>query len=63
VGASTASVHYRVIVTRRPKYACRSCSNGVVKAPAPARLIAGGMPTAEAEEAFYANLNSLDMVA
>ena len=36
---------FRVIVTRRPKYACRSCSNGVVQAPAPARLISGGMPT------------------
>ena len=36
---------FQVIVTRRPKYACRSCSNGVVQAPAPARLIAGGMPT------------------
>ena len=36
---------FRVIITRRPKYACRSCSNGVVQAPAPARLIAGGMPT------------------
>jgi transposase len=32
-------------VTRRPKYACRSCSNGVVQAPAPALLIRGGMPT------------------
>ncbi|KIN70356.1 putative transposase [Sulfitobacter donghicola DSW-25 = KCTC 12864 = JCM 14565] len=36
---------FRVIVTRRPKYACRSCTNGVVQAPAPARLIPGGMPT------------------
>ena len=36
---------FRVIVTRRPKYACRDCSNGVVQAPAPARLISGGMPT------------------
>lgn len=36
---------FRVIVTRRPKYACRSCSNGVVQASAPARLIPGGMPT------------------
>jgi transposase len=35
---------FRVIVTRRPKYACRSCTNGVVQAPAPARLIPGGMP-------------------
>jgi len=34
-----------VIVTRRPKYACRSCTNGVVQAPAPTRLIPGGMPT------------------
>lgn len=24
----------RVIVTRRPKYACRSCTDGVVQAPA-----------------------------
>src|SRR5690606_38527149 len=36
---------FRVIVTRRPKYACRSCTDGVVQAPAPARLIPGGMPT------------------
>jgi transposase len=36
---------YRVIVTRRPKYACRSCQEGVVQAAAPARLIAGGLPT------------------
>jgi transposase len=35
----------RVIVTRRPKYACRSCTDGVVQAPAPARLIACGLPT------------------
>jgi len=36
---------FRVIVTRRPKYACRSCEDGIVQAPAPASLIAGGMPT------------------
>lgn len=36
---------FRVIVTRRPKYACRSCTNGVVQAPAPARLIPGGLPS------------------
>jgi len=36
---------YRVIVTRRPKYACRNCQEGVVQAAAPARLIAGGLPT------------------
>ena len=35
----------RVLVTRRPKYACRGCEEGVVQAPAPARLIEGGLPT------------------
>jgi len=35
----------RVIVTRRPKYACRKCTDGVIQAPAPNRLIAGGLPT------------------
>jgi len=34
-----------VLVTRRPKYACRACSNGIVQAPAPERLIKGGLPT------------------
>jgi transposase len=34
-----------VIVTRRPKYACRTCQGAVVQAPAPARLIEGGLPT------------------
>ena len=36
---------YQVIVTRRPKYACRTCQAAVVQAPAPARLIEGGLPT------------------
>jgi transposase len=36
---------FRVLVTIRPKYACRQCEDGVVQAPAPARLIEGGMPT------------------
>jgi transposase len=35
----------RVIVTRRPKYACRACTDGVTQAPAPVRLIEGGLPT------------------
>lgn len=35
----------RVLVVRRPKYACRTCEEGVVQAPAPARLIEGGLPT------------------
>jgi transposase len=38
-------VQFRVLVTRRPKYACRACEEGVVQAPAPARLIEGGLPT------------------
>lgn len=37
--------HYQVVVTRRPKYACRGCTDGVLQAPAPARLIEGGLPT------------------
>ena len=35
---------FRVLVIRRPKYACRACEDGVVQAPAPARLIEGGLP-------------------
>jgi transposase len=36
---------FRVLVVRRPKYACRACVDVVVKSPAPARLIEGGLPT------------------
>lgn len=36
---------FRVIVTRRPKYACRTCEEVVVQAPVPARLVEGGIPT------------------
>ena len=36
---------FRVLVTRRPKYACRACTEGVVQAPAPPRLVEGGLPT------------------
>jgi len=35
----------RVIVTVRPKYACRACTDGVTQAPAPVALIEGGLPT------------------
>src|SRR5690606_14307038 len=38
---------FRVLVVRRPKYACRACEEVVVQAPAPARLIEGGIPTEE----------------
>jgi transposase len=36
---------YRVIITRRPRFACRACAGSVVQAPAPERLIKGGLPT------------------
>ncbi len=35
----------RVIVTVRPKYACRTCTDGVIQALAPSHLIIGGLPT------------------
>jgi transposase len=37
---------YLVIVTRRPKYACRSCLAVVLQAPASPRQIEGGLPSA-----------------
>lgn len=36
---------FRVIETIRPRYACRTCQEGVHQAPAPAHLIEGAMPT------------------
>jgi len=36
---------FRVIVTRRPRYACTACREGVMQAPAPAHLIEAGIPT------------------
>jgi transposase len=36
---------FRVLVTHRPKYACRACEGAVVVAPAPERLIKSGLPT------------------
>lgn len=35
----------RVLVTRRPRYGCRSCDGAIVQAPAPARIVEGGIPT------------------
>ena len=48
---------YRVIVTHRPKYACRSCEGAIVQAPAPERLIKNGMPTDE----LWEKLNQSDL--
>jgi transposase len=45
VSGWTSSRRSSGLVTRRPKYACRTCEDGVVQAPAPARLIEGGLPT------------------
>jgi transposase len=36
---------FSVIVTRRPKYACRVCENGIIQVKAPASLIPSGMAT------------------
>ena len=36
---------FRVLVTRRPRYGCRSCESAVVQAPAPAGIVEGGIPT------------------
>ena len=36
---------FRVLVTRRPRYGCRSCEAAVMQAPAPARIVEGGIPT------------------
>lgn len=50
IGEDTSSrldvipAQYRVLVTRRPKLACRTCES-VVQASAPERLVAGGLPT------------------
>ena len=38
-------VQYRVIVTRRPKFACRACEGTIVQEAAPPRLIEAGLPT------------------
>ena len=35
---------FRMLVTRRPRYGCRSCESAVVQAPVPARIVEGGIP-------------------
>jgi transposase len=37
--------HFKVRVIRRPRYGCRACESAVVQAPAPPRLVDGGLPT------------------
>jgi transposase len=41
----TIPVPYRVVVTVRPKMACRTCSDGVFQAPAAKHIVPGGLPT------------------
>jgi transposase len=36
---------FKVVVTRRPKYGCRTCEGAVVQAPAPDHVVAGGIPS------------------
>src|SRR6056297_3018017 len=36
---------FQVLVTRRPRYACRRCSAAVVQAHAPEHVVPGGLPT------------------
>lgn len=36
---------FRVRVTRRPRYGCRTCEAAPVQAPAPPRIVEGGLPT------------------
>ena len=36
---------FRVLVTRRPRYGCRTCEGAIVQAPAPSRIVEGGIPT------------------
>jgi transposase len=35
----------RVLITRRPRYGCRSCEGAIVQAPASPRIVEGGIPT------------------
>jgi transposase len=41
----TIPAQFRILVTRRPKYACRACADRIVQAPAAERLIRSGLPT------------------
>ena len=36
---------FRVLLIHRPRYACRACEDTFAQAPAPTRLVKGGLPT------------------
>lgn len=38
-------ITFRVLVTRRPRYGCRTCEAAPVQALAPAHIVEGGLPT------------------
>lgn len=42
---SAVPTTFRVLVTRRPRYGCRTCEAAPVQAAAPHRIIEGGLPT------------------
>ena len=44
---------FRVLVTRRPKYACRRCSQGMAQAHAPEHVVPGGLPQRHAEQNLH----------
>ena len=44
-GPRPGAAQFRVLRTVRPKYACRACEGPIVQAPAPARLVEGGLAT------------------
>ena len=54
---------FRVLVTRRPRFACSACHEAVRQAPAPSRLIEAGLPTerllAQVAVAKYADAQPL----
>ncbi len=54
---------FRVLLTRRPRFACSACHDAVRQAPAPARLIEAGLPTerllAQVAVAKYADAQPL----
>lgn len=51
-------IAFRVLVTRRPHYGCRSCENAVVQAHAPCRIVEDGFPTVALIERVLVSKNA-----
>jgi len=45
MSSAQLAAQFQVLVTRRPRYACRHCSQAVVQAYAPDHVVPGGLPT------------------